>query len=193
MICIKRDIINKNLRDSINSILEEENIIQRIPKLNYKKIIKEMYKELNIKFLKMTLKDFLSYKNSKNKKIIDKILEQNKENKIIKIIFNLTFGDYIKIITTEDIFNIDENIKSKFHGFETILNIRFQKNQVDEKVNEEKEFQKNQVDEKVNEEKEKEILLYSFLLFNYEDFFKSIKVRKRRKRRKKFIIIKNMK
>ena len=172
MICIKRDIININLRDSINSILEEENIIQRIPKLNYKKIIIEMFKDLNIKFLDMTLKDFLSYENSKNKEIIDKILEQNKENKIIKIIFNLTFGDYIKIITTEDIFNIDENIKSKFHGFETILNIRFQKNQV---------------------EKEEEILLYSFLLFNYEDFFKNIKGRKRRKRRRKFVIIKNMK
>ena len=66
-------------------------------------------KKINLKFLKMPLKDFLSQdisekyktlnKNS-NKRVIEEIILNENDNEIIKIIFEkLTLGDWIDIFT----------------------------------------------------------------------------------------------
>ena len=86
---------------------KEPEIEKLIKDLDYK-IINETKKEKNLEYLKMPLKDFLSqdispkfstYSADSNKKIIEKILENEKDNQIIVFIFNLTLGDWYDIFT----------------------------------------------------------------------------------------------
>jgi len=86
---------------------KEPEIEKLIKDLDYK-IINETKKEKNLEYLKMPLKDFLSqdispkfstYSVDSNKKIIEKILENEKDNQIIVFIFNLTLGDWYDIFT----------------------------------------------------------------------------------------------
>ena len=78
-----------------------------IKNLDYNNIVNDTKKEDNLKFLKMTLGEFLSQKISKkyktlptdyNKTIIEKIITKENNNEIITFIFNtLTLGDWIDI------------------------------------------------------------------------------------------------
>ena len=86
---------------------KEPEIEKLIKDLDYK-IINETKKEKNLEYLKMPLKNFLSqdispkfstYSVDSNKKIIEKILENEKDNQIIVFIFNLTLGDWYDIFT----------------------------------------------------------------------------------------------
>ena len=75
--------------------------------LDYNKTVNETKKERNLDFLKMPLKDFLSidispkfscYSPNSNKIVIDEILKNEKNNKIIMFLLNdLTLSDYIDI------------------------------------------------------------------------------------------------
>lgn len=83
---------------------EEEKEVDLIKYLDYKVFIDNMKKDSNIKFLKMTLKDFLSNKVSTkfknidedtNKIIIEDLLKRN--NEIFNFVFNLNLGDWFDI------------------------------------------------------------------------------------------------
>ena len=75
--------------------------------LDYNKTVNETKKERNLDFLKMLIKDFLSidispkfscYSPNSNKIVIDEILKNEKNNKIIMFLLNdLTLSDYIDI------------------------------------------------------------------------------------------------
>ena len=80
-----------------------------IKNLDYNKIMNKTEKQINLKFLKMPLKDFLSqdisekYKTlnkNTNKRVIEEILINENDNEIINCIFKrLTLGDWIDIFT----------------------------------------------------------------------------------------------
>ena len=109
-----------------NNIKEKEPEIESLIKdLNYRKIVDNIKKENNLKLLNQTLKELLSndispkylkLKPDWNKKIIENILEKEKENKIIEFIFNLTFREWFDIFTykkeLKDLgFSDEKNIK----------------------------------------------------------------------------------
>jgi len=95
----------KSLITKINkSEYEEEKEVDLIKYLDYKVFIDNMKKDSNIKFLKMTLKDFLSNKVSTkfknidedtNKIIIEDLLKRN--NEILNFVFNLKLGDWFDV------------------------------------------------------------------------------------------------
>ena len=78
-----------------------------IKDLNYKKTVDETKRGINLKFFDMKLKDFLSieispkystYPNLSNKIVINEIINNEKDNRILMFILNdLTFEDYIDI------------------------------------------------------------------------------------------------
>ena len=124
-------IVNKNEKES-----EKEKKI--IKKIDYKTIVNDMKRKNNLAFLKMSLKEFLSNQISSkystlskdlNKSTINEILNEEKENIIIKYIFNLTFGDWIDIFTYKkeitDFGNIDiesiEEIENNFKKVDFLL------------------------------------------------------------------------
>ena len=134
--------------DKINSYIEK---IKKIPNniqpkienlikdLDYNKYANIMNKEKDLKFFNMYLKDFFSidispqYKNyprDYNKKIIEEIIEKEKDNKIIIFILTkLKLRDYIDIFLYKkdlgDFENIDkesvDKIMSKFIRVEKLL------------------------------------------------------------------------
>ena len=113
-----------------NSILNlnEEN---KLLKLDYDKYINKLKREVDLNLLKMPLKDFLSLDISKkynkesfyNKSIIDNILNKqeniivydNKTNKTINFILDITFEDYIDICIFKK--SLDDLIKE--YGYKT--------------------------------------------------------------------------
>ena len=140
-------IINwKNLlfvNSVLKSVLEENKIklyirnIKKIPNakepeiedlikdLNYNKIVNETKREKNLNFLKLPLKNFLSfeispkfstYSRDTNKKVIDEIIKNENNNEIIMFILNdLTLGNFIDVFLykkeLKDFGNLDkENI-----------------------------------------------------------------------------------
>ena len=121
-------LINLNINSKSQKETEEK--IQIIKKIDYKKIVNDMKRQNNLAFLKMTLKEFLSNKISEkystlskdlNKSIINELLNKEKENLIIKYIFNLTYGDWIDIYTYKkeitDFGNIDNESAKKIEKY----------------------------------------------------------------------------
>jgi hypothetical protein len=123
--------IFKNLIAFSNNYISNE---KRLVNLDYK-CISNLKKEFNLKMLKYSLAELLSYKTSlkngshkenHNKNIILKILEKEKNNEKIKRLLNMKFNDWINIflfkqkIEDNIIFNglksILEDIIIKFHG-----------------------------------------------------------------------------
>ena len=128
------NILNILLNDNNNKILlyikfmktnkkeKEYKIKDLIKKIDYEKTMNKTEKEINLKFLKMPLKDFLSqdisskYKTLKknaNKRVIDEILLNENDNQIIKFLLeDLTLGDWIDIFTykreLKDFITLDE-------------------------------------------------------------------------------------
>ena len=110
-----------------------------IKDLNYKKTVNETKKEINLGFLKLKLKDFLSieispkfstYKKNSNEIVINEIINKEQDNRILMFILNdLTFEDYIDIYTHKKDLNsfkqLDENelnfIQSKFIYVDELL------------------------------------------------------------------------
>ena len=96
--------ILKKLKDDKEP--EKEDLIKD---LNYKKTVNETKREINLAFLKMRLKEFLSIEISpkfstydcfSNKTIINEIIKNEQDNEILMFILNdLTLEDYIDIYT----------------------------------------------------------------------------------------------
>ena len=111
-----KDKLFKSVLKFVNTKLDlkEEN---ELLKLDYDEYINKLKRKRDLDLLKMPLKDFLALKISKkynkdpyyNKKIIDKILNNieninvydNKINKTVNFVFDITFEDYIDICTSK--------------------------------------------------------------------------------------------
>ena len=117
----KRISFNKKM-DYIKVIknkFEYEKIIL-IQDLNYDMTVNETEKEINLRFLKMPLKDFLSinistklstYSKDSNKRIIEEILKNEDDEVIQFILRELTFGDWIEIfIYKKEITDLKNNL-----------------------------------------------------------------------------------
>ena len=110
--CVFNSFLNNDIKTYIRIIKgisddkdpEKEDLLKD---LDYNKTVNETKKERNLEFLKMPLKDYLSiditdkfktYPKNSNKKVIDEILKNEKDNEKIMFILNdLTLGDYIDI------------------------------------------------------------------------------------------------
>ena len=146
------DIVNK-LRTN-----KEENF--ELLKLSYKKYIDKLKKKNELDLFKMKIKNLVSLETSSkysinkdkdfNKKSINKILEEEKDNKVLIILLNMSFGDWIDIFTLKD--NIENSFK--FNGLEEALKDISDKN-------EEEYFSR-----------------FIFYLFNYQNYFYNKKGRR---------------
>ena len=146
------DIVNK-LRTN-----KEENF--ELLKLSYKKYIDKIKKKNELDLFKMKIKNLVSLETSSkysinkdkdfNKKSINKILEEEKDNKVLINLLNMSFGDWI------DIFTLKNNIENsfKFNGLEEALKDISDKN-------EEEYFSR-----------------FIFYLFNYQNYFYNKKGRR---------------
>ena len=128
---LKGNFINKFVIDSVNQNLINKK--DKLKKLRCKKFIADLKLEKNIALFKMTMSDILcqqkiSSKFSKfdeyeNKKIIEKIYEEKKEIKVIKIL-ELTFEELFiifrrKLNDPNDIIKLEE-IKDKIEGLDLL-------------------------------------------------------------------------
>ena len=97
----------------VNAIINREKCTKEkieLKSLNHKKYLNKMKKSEELKFLKMTVKDYLSqdispkYIKSKadyNKIIINKILHDQKGDEVIDFVFNMTIKDWIELFTLQ--------------------------------------------------------------------------------------------
>ena len=136
-------------------------------KLRYE-YIDNLKKENELALFRMKLKDLLSFNISSkcslskdkefNKKNINRILEEEKDNKVIIDLLNMNFGDWIDVFTLKtSIENVPE-----FDGLEEALNTIYKKNDKDSK--DEKYFSR-----------------FIFYLFNYQNYFRNKKGRSSKK------------
>ena len=136
-------------------------------KLSYE-YIDNLKKENELALFRMKLKDLLSFNISSkcslskdkefNKKNINRILEEEKDNKVIIDLLNMNFGDWIDVFTLKtSIENVPE-----FDGLEEALNTIYKKNDKDSK--DEKYFSR-----------------FIFYLFNYQNYFRNKKGRSSKK------------
>ena len=98
---------------------KEENF--ELLKLSYKKYIDKLKKKDELDLFKMKIKNFVSLETSSkysvnrdkdfNKKNINKILEEEKDNKELINLLNMSFGDWINVFTLKD--NIENSFKFK--------------------------------------------------------------------------------
>ena len=158
----------------VNAIIKEKE--DRLKMLDHKKYIDKLKREEDLNLLKMTVKDFLSRdispkyikSNSDYNKIkINKILNEQKDNEVIKFVFNMTIKDWIDLFT----------LKKTIYEFENIENLTYS------------EYDKIQsniplINEILDENKDDEIYFTKFIfyLYNYENWFL---IRKGRNREKK--------
>ena len=139
---------------SVNIILKKENSIYRLKKLNAKNM-NNLRKDDNLKYLKMTLEDFLSqdispknnrYPNDENKKIILIIKKEQK----LKSLFKLTFGEWMNIFLMKE-----KNNEYEFKGLDLLLTTLLHD----------------------NEDNEQYFVDCVFILYNYERWFYLKKVK----------------
>ena len=147
--------------------------------LDYNKTVNETSKEKNLEFLNMPLKDYLSidiskqfktYSKKSNKKVIDELIKNEKDNEIIMFILNdLTLRDFIDIFLykkeLKDFKKIDEEkanlIMKVFKRVDTLI--------------EEIDLNENENNYKSN---------YLYIFYNYERWFFIKKQRKSHKKKK---------
>lgn len=138
-------------------------------KLSYE-YIDNLKKENELALFRMKLKDLLSFNISSkcslskdkefNKKNINRILEEEKDNKVIIDLLNMNFGDWIDVFTLKtSIENVPE-----FDGLEEALNTIYKKNDKDSEKKDEKYFSR-----------------FIFYLFNYQNYFRNKKGRSSKK------------
>ena len=105
----------------INNIICTINLIynHKIYKIDYE-LINRLNREIDLKYLNMTIKDLLSLNVSpkfkkidkeSNKNYIEKILNEKSLNEAIKFAFNMTFRDFI------DIFSYKKNVKELLNEY----------------------------------------------------------------------------
>ena len=134
-------------------------------KLSYEYIDK-LKKENELALFRMKLKDLLSLNISSkcslskdkefNKKNINRILEEEKDNKVIIDLLNMNFDKWIDVFTLKtSIENVPE-----FDGLEETLNTIYKKNDKDSEKKDEKYFSR-----------------FIFYLFNYQNYFRNKKGR----------------
>ena len=194
------NILKKCKRVLFDSVIEHTNLIINayksitkekfeLKKLNYSKYINKLKKEDEIKLLNMKLKDFVSleisakiWKSDKdyNQKIIQKILEEEKNNKEINSFLNMTFGEWIDVFAFKkkldyDLnFNILQDTLLKLHN--KIFNIKIKKND-----NLYFNKHKGALDE-LYKEKEKYFTRFIYYLFNYQNYFYNKKEKNQKKK-----------
>ena len=138
-------------------------------KLSYEYIDK-LKKENELALFQMKLKDLLSLNISSkcslskdkefNKKNINRILEEEKDNKVIIDLLNMNFDKWIDVFTLKtSIENVPE-----FDGLEETLNTIYKKNDKDSEKKDEKYFSR-----------------FIFYLFNYQNYFRNKKGRSSKK------------
>ena len=129
-------ILKNNLKNFNHNKCKREEKEQLIKKIEYKTIVDDTQRKNNLKFLKMPLKDLFSNNISSkyrtknknlNKNIINELLSKEKDNEIIMLVLNMTFGDWLDIflykkeLSELKLFNIDNyKIKIISDSFERI-------------------------------------------------------------------------
>ena len=158
--------VNKILKKYNEGKEKKDKVI--IYELNYKKYINISIKD-NIKSLNLSLKDLLSQEISdickkainSNKENIEKILKEEKDDEIIKYLFNLKFKDWLNIFTKKkdvqsfgSINDIEcEEIKNVMPNIDDFLNEIYEKNKGEDDI------------------ANGYISCIIFYLFNYENWF----------------------
>ena len=151
------EVVNSNKSDKKQKFL--------LGKLSYE-YIDNLKKENELALFRMKLKDLLSFNISSkcslskdkefNKKNINRILEEEKDNKVIIDLLNMNFDKWIDVFTLKtSIENVPE-----FDGLEETLNTIYKKNDKDSEKKDEKYFSR-----------------FIFYLFNYQNYFKNKKGR----------------
>jgi hypothetical protein len=152
----------------INNILKSCNISAKILKIDYK-YINQIKRENDLKFLNSSIKDILSldisskysFEFDSNKKTIESLLKENKDNRLLIFALNLKFNEWLDFFTLKkDIEKLDE-IFSKELGknmtkIDVILNKIFKKN-----------------------ESNNYISSFIFYLYNYESWFINKRIMKK--------------
>ena len=146
--------------------------------LDYNKTVNQTKKEINLEFLKMALKDYLSidisdkfktYSKDSNKKVINEIIKNEKNNEIIMFLLNnMTLGDFMDIFLYKkelrDFGKISEEkidlIMKRFKRVDALL----------EEINK-------------KEEKNNYYSKYFYIFYNYERYF-FIKLARQKKEKK---------
>ena len=156
----------------VNNILDNKNKNMKLKELDYQ-YINSIKKDKELESLRKPLKEILSKKISPkfnnfpkdtNKKIIDYILESQKNNEVLMFILNLPFRDWI------DLFIMKKNLKE----FENLNNSSCQK--IEEKMP-----KINDLLDKILEKNTGEYLSsFIFYLYNYERYFTSKRKRNQR-------------
>ena len=155
------EVVNSNKSDKKQKFL--------LGKLSYEYIDK-LKKENELALFQMKLKDLLSLNISSkcslskdkefNKKNINRILEEEKDNKVIIDLLNMNFDKWIDVFTLKtSIENVPE-----FDGLEEALNTIYKKNDKDSEKKDEKYFSR-----------------FIFYLFNYQNYFRNKKGRSSKK------------
>lgn len=150
------------------------------------KYIERLKKDENLRILDMKLKDFFSSypistqyndtkkkKNKNNKKIIEKIYVQSKNNKVIMFAMDITVRKWIDIFT----YKIDLSDYIKKEDVELIKEINNKLERVDKLLNE--ELEKLFEDKLTGEFDIRYYHLFVIYLYNYERFFSIKKGRER--------------
>ena len=169
---IKRVFFDKSpeyVAKVVNSAKSDEKQEFILGKLSYE-YIDNLKKENELALFQMKLKDLLSLNISSkcslskdkefNKKNINRILEEEKDNKVIIDLLNMNFDKWIDVFTLKtSIENVPE-----FDGLEEALNTIYKKNDKDSEKKDEKYFSR-----------------FIFYLFNYQNYFRNKKGRSSKK------------
>lgn len=194
---LKHFVYNKYLLEFCMDLLIQYKLIpQRLKfqRLDHNKIIKEDNRSANLRFLDMTILEFIS-QNPFNKKIL-LLFKKNDDNKISIFISNMVVKDYVDIfIFKKELEELDyakdlgqekiEEIKKIFKRADTLLNEVFFKSNEKEKKRTAEDDKKsitnnNKAKKKIN------LFYYSislFYLLNFRYYYESKKERKKKKKK----------
>ena len=163
-----KSVLFGSMVEFINNILKSCNISAKILKIDYK-YINQIKRENDLKFLNSSIKEILSldisskysFEFDSNKKTIESLLKENKDNILLIFALNLKFNEWLDFFTLKkDIEKLDE-IFSKELGknmtkIDVILNKIFKKN-----------------------ESNNYISSFIFYLYNYESWFINKRIMKK--------------
>lgn len=161
----------------VNSIIDKEK--NGLKFLDYKTNVDKIKKDEDLKLLETTVKDYFYQDISKkyiktpvdwNKKLIDSILKEKKDNEVVNFVFYMKIKDWLDLFT----------LKKSINDFEKLSNFGIQ--EIQQKI------QINQLIKKVFNEildKNKDDFYFTkfvFYLYNYENWFRNKNGRTREKK-----------
>lgn len=155
--------IKKNFKEYIVSS-NKKYLGNELKYLNYNELVSKGDKKANLDLLDMPLREFLSQdisgkytteKADTNRKYINKILEEKKNDKTLKYVLNITFRDWIEIFTMKRKSDV------QFEGIDELL----------EKI----------LNDKDNKDDNNYFCNFVFCLYNYEKYWESKRDRKSNK------------